>query len=284
VAFSPDGRTLASTSADRTVRLWVAAPLTPEARATREARSVVESLFDQALPTVKVLARIRRDATLDAEVRQHALALAEPYGQSRVAHEAERRVEALYAQALFRPEVQASLRRDASLSEPVRQAALALSEQVPEDAMQLNAASRAVVIRPDAEPALYRLALRQAEVACRLVPNEGSFLTTLGMACYRVGQHRQAAAALMQADRIRTFQWNGMSFPGDLAFQALARHRLGQTDQAQALLGRLRETMKNPLWARSGDAQGWLREAEVIDLDLNFPADPFAHEPGVIRR
>jgi hypothetical protein len=48
---------------------------------------------------------------------------------------------------------------------------------------------------------------------------------------------------------------------------------------AQALLGRLRETMKDPLWARSGDAQGWLREAEVIELDLNFPAEPFT-PPG----
>jgi len=276
VAFSPDGQVLASTGVDRTVRIWDATPLTPEARATRQARSLVQSLYDQKLPMAQVLARIRQDASLSDEVRPRALALAQTYGHSLVIHDAERLVAALYAQALFRPEVLARLRQDASLTEPVRREALALAEQVPEQPEQLDAAGRAAVQPPDAEPAAYRRALRQAEAACQLVPNEGRFLTTLGIARYRTGQYEEAVTALMQADRIRKDNWNGMSFPGDVAFQALARYRLGQRDQALALLGRLRELMKQPVWARSSFLQNWLREADVIDLDVVFPADPFA--------
>ena len=198
------GSTLASTGVDHTVRLWDATPLTAEAQFTREARGVVESLFAQSLPMAEVLARIRRDTTLSAEVRQRALALALPYGQSLVTHEVERLVESLYAQPLFRPEVMASLRADASLGEPVRQEALALAEQVPEHSGQLDEASRAVVNRPGAGVAAYRLALRRAEAACRLVPDDRGLLTTLGMAQYRLGLYREAVASLIQADRLNS--------------------------------------------------------------------------------
>jgi tetratricopeptide (TPR) repeat protein len=276
VAFGPDGRALASTGFDRTVRIWDARPLTPDVQATRAARIVVQSLFDQSLPTAEVLDRIRRDATLGAATRERALALVRSYGQSLVAQEAERLVESLYAQAMFRPEVLASLRRDASLSEPVRNQALTVAELVAENPDSLGRASWAVVQQPDAEPAAYRLALRQAEAACRLIPDEADHLLTLGVARYRVGQYREAVAALTQADRLHRDYWSGMSYPGDLAFLALARHRCDETDQARAVLGRLREAMKSPQWAGHGLLQGFLREAEVIELDRTFPADPFA--------
>jgi hypothetical protein len=41
-------------------------------------------------------------------------------------------------------------------------------------------------------------------------------------------------------------------------------------------LGRLREAMKKPQWAQDREAQGFLREAEALELDLDLPADPFA--------
>jgi tetratricopeptide (TPR) repeat protein len=279
VAFSPDGRTLATAGADGTVKLWDATPMTPAARASREARIVVQSLFDASLPAAEVLAHIRRDATLGAATRQRALALAESYARSRVVHEADRLVESLYAQGMLRPEVLARLHRDAALSEAVRSQALALAELVAENPESLAEASRVVVLQPDAEPAAYRLALEQAEAACRLIPDEADFLKILGVARYRVGRYREAVAALTQADRLHRDYWIGLSHPVDLAFLALARHRLGQTDQARALLGRLRETMKSPQWARAGEAQSFLREAEEIELELAFPADPFAPGP-----
>jgi WD40 repeat protein len=279
VAFSPDGRTLAANSSDGTVRVWEASPLTPEARAIRQARIAVSSLFDQALPTAAVLDRLCRDASLGPAARAHALVMAQAYGESLLARQVQRRVEALYANPLFRPEVLAHLRADAALSEPVGMQALAVAELVMENPESLIEASRAVVRRADVEPAAYRLALKQAEAACRLIPDEADFLTTLGTARYRVGQFREAVAALERADRLHQEYWDGVSYPWDLAVLALAWHRSGEAEQARALLGRLREAMKSPQWARDGYSQVWLREAEVIELDLAFPADAFAPGP-----
>jgi hypothetical protein len=258
VAFSPDGRCLASASWDRMVKLWDATPLTPELRVQREARGVVEFYFSQSLPVAEVLDRIRHDPTLGTEVRQRALEQAAPYGRSLVAHQAEQQVHALYAQPLLRPEVLARLRADPAHSEPVRQQALALAESVPENPGRLDGASRTVVRQPGAAPAAYRLALRQAEAACRLIPQGGNLLTTLGMAQYRVGQDREAVATLTQADRINSVAPNG-PIPADLAFLALSQHRLGRPDQARAALGRLQATMKRPEWASNEEALGVLR-------------------------
>jgi hypothetical protein len=239
---------------------------------------VVEFYFAQSLPVAEVLNRIHHDPTISPEVRQRALEQAASHGRSLVTHEAEQQVHALYAQPLLRPEVLERLRADPALSKPVRQQALALAESVPENPVHLDEASRTVVRQPGAAPAAYRLALRQAEAACRLIPQGGSLLTTLGMAQYRVGQYREAVATLTQADRINSVAPTG-PIPEDLAFLALAQHRLNQPDQARAALGCLQATMKRPEWASNEEARGVLREAEAIEQDLAFPADPFARSP-----
>jgi hypothetical protein len=61
-----------------------------------------------------------------------------------------------------------------------------------------------------------------------------------------------------------------------VAYLAMAQSRLGLPDQARTTQGRLREAMKNPEWSGNPAAQGFLREAETIELDRVFPADPFA--------
>jgi hypothetical protein len=61
-----------------------------------------------------------------------------------------------------------------------------------------------------------------------------------------------------------------------MAFLALAQHRLGQIEKARSTLGRLRELMKNPRLAADQEAQAFLREAQTIELDGLFPADPFS--------
>ena len=61
----------------------------------------------------------------------------------------------------------------AALSESVRKQALALAERYSDDPNRLNDASAAVVRRGNAAAAAYRLALRQAEAACRLSPDHG---------------------------------------------------------------------------------------------------------------
>jgi hypothetical protein len=276
VAFSPDGRRLASGGWDDTVKLWDATPLTTELRVMREARGVVEDLVARSLPAAEVLARIRRDAILSEPVRRQALALADPYRRDRVAREAERLVESLFDRPLFRPEVLESLRTDSSLSEQVRLEALALAERMPENPDRLDAASWAVASRPDAQPAAYRLALRQSEVACRLVPQKHHFLSTLGVAQYRLTLYPEAVATLKRAAALDMVAHGGSSHPRDLAFLALAQHRLGQREQARTTLCRLRESMTKPTRGQDKEAQVFLCEAEaMIVYDPIFPANPF---------
>jgi eukaryotic-like serine/threonine-protein kinase len=73
VAFSPDGQVLAATSLDGSLRLWDAAPLTPEVQALREARSLTQFVIERKVPASEIPERIRRDATINASVRELAL-------------------------------------------------------------------------------------------------------------------------------------------------------------------------------------------------------------------
>ena len=91
------------------------------------------------------------------------------------------------------------------------------------------------------------------------------------MAQYRSGLVAEALATLTRSNDL-----NKQKEPADLAFLALAQHRLGQSEKARDTLGRLREVMKDPQRAGNQEAQAFLREAETIELDRVFPADPFA--------
>ena len=144
------------------------------------------------------------------------------------------------------------------------------------------------------------MALEQAEAACQHEPDKGALLNTLGVAQYRAEQYREAVATLTLSARLNS-EGVYVLQPADLAFLALAHHRLGEPDQARTVLGRLRAMMKKPehastsereyqgrlLWsqmdlmkkpehASTSEAQLFLREAEAIELDLAFPSDPFA--------
>jgi hypothetical protein len=176
---------------------------------------------------------------------------------------------------MFRPEAVASLRDDPALSEPVRRCALDLAGRLPEVPYGLNRVSWSVVSRPDAEAAAYRRALLQAELACRLVPQDGEILTTLGAAQYRLGYDAEAVATLMLADEILT-RIGIDSRVERLALLALTQHRLGKVAEARAALDRLRQAMSQPQWNVSEPGQAILHETEALEQDLAFPTDPFA--------
>jgi hypothetical protein len=138
----------------------------------------------------------------------------------------------------------------------------------------LSHASREVVHRPDLEPAAYQRALRQAELACRLVPQDASFLTTLGAAQYRVGHDQEAVATLTLADQILA-QIGGPSTE-TLALLALAQHRLGKPAEARTTLRRMHEIVNRPGWPLPDWSLPLLHGIEALEQDLAFPADPFA--------
>ncbi len=273
VDFSPDGNTITAAGADRTLKIWDATPLSPELVVYRKAKALVESLLGRSLPTPEVLERIRRDVTLSEPVRARALELAGPLGHTLVVHEAERVVGELFQKPMLKPDVLASLRRDDTLSEPVRQQALAVAEQTPEYPDILNRVAWAVVQKPSADPSALRLALKQAETESRLIPNKIEYLTTLGAAHYRLGQYRAALGVLEEVDRLCAADPDDPN-PAHLALLALAQHQAGQVELAGVSLSRLRDIMKKPRWV--SEDQTLLREAEVIELDGPFPPDPFS--------
>jgi tetratricopeptide (TPR) repeat protein len=161
---------------------------------------------------------------------------------------------------LPKEKVLARVRAEQTISEPVRQEALALVQRFrPEqDPQRYDRASRHLARQPWLAVRWYREALCQAEVACRLAPQNASYRTTLGMAQYRLGQYGEACATLTQADQV------GPGSPRTLAFLAMAQHQLGHAEQARATLGRLREVMSKAEWAKDDEAEGFLREAEEL--------------------
>ncbi len=274
LAFGPDGRRLAAAVGEN-IKLWDATPLNSKLRTIRDAAELVEFLFGQPLPTSEVLDRIRVNSSLDADVRRQALDLAEAHGELLLDQEAERVVNSLYDKMLLRTEVRASLHADKTLGEPMRRRMLALAEQIPESPSRLNHASWSVARQSGAPPEAYRVALEHAEAACQLEPSNGALLNTLGVAQYRSGHYAEAVATLTHSDRLNSGGALG-SQPADLAFLALAHHRLGEPDQARSALGRLRALMKKPEHASTSESQLFLSEAEAIERDLAFPSQPFA--------
>jgi WD40 repeat protein len=271
VAFSRDGRMLATcgqrvVNVDYSIAIWDGREQTPELLDRQEAQSLVASLFARGLARDDVLARLRRDPTVRESVRDRASAAVEGYEQALVRCEAERVVHELLLKGQLREEVADSLRVNAALPEPVRRKALDVAARVVELHFYLNQASREAVRQPGAGSASYQRALRQAEGAARLAPYRGAYLTTLGMAQFRLGRYPEAVDTLRRADRLNAAAPAG-PVPADRAFLAMAQHRLGRREEARDALNGLRELLKKSQWMNDPEAQAFQQEAERLIQD-----------------
>jgi WD40 repeat protein len=250
VAFSWDGWCLVSGDAVGMVKVWDATPKESEAWEKREAAKWLQR-FVPASSRAAVLECLHQDALPGESLRRHARALAEgSYWASLEKRAALKLVQRLFDQPLLRPDVLERIQGDTTLSEAVRGQALALARQYPENAERLREASWLVVCQPNAEPAQYRLALRQAEAACGLTTVQAHYLSTLGAAQYRTGQYPAALETLKRAEPINTARFQ-TTLPSDLAFLAMTSHQVGQRKEAQAYLARMQEQMKLDRWAKS---------------------------------
>ena len=93
--------------------------------------------------------------------------------------------------------------------------------------------------------------------------DEDLLRNTLGVARYRAGQYQQAAADLERSRTLNAERFGG-SVPADLAFLAMARHRLGRRDEARETLGQLREAMSRRPWSDDEESRAIGDEAILL--------------------
>ena len=177
--------------------------------------------------------------------------------------EAEVIVPALFEDLAWRDDVIERLQSDMTMSAWVRQAAVHLARKWPASPRQLNARAWPLVVRPGRDIDDYCSALRMAETASELAPDAGNILNTLGVAQYRVGEHRAALETLRRSDEVNSKREPG-GIPADVAFLAMSLHQLGRTEEARTVLERLCSLTQNERWASDEDAQAFLREAEEL--------------------
>jgi WD40 repeat protein len=135
--------------------------------------------------------------------------------------------------------------------------ALATTRPTREDKGDLNEVVWALVRRPDAGPDRYATALRLAEAA-RGEWKDGARLNTLGVARYRAGDARGAIEALSASDLLLPRD------PANLAFLAMAHHRLSDRVAADNYLARARRAAAERTRARDPEAAAFMREAEAM--------------------
>jgi tetratricopeptide (TPR) repeat protein len=121
--------------------------------------------------------------------------------------------------------------------------------------------------------------VRLAKLAVNGAPDDEQpmYLNTLGAALYRAGRFEDAIRQLVEGMQRR----NGVSYPQDWVFLALAHHRLGHREQALHWLQKLprhHPTQEpNSFWSEL-EIRLFTNEAEAVILyDPIFPTDPFAH-------
>jgi len=164
------------------------------------------------------------------------------------------------------------VKADAGLSAPVRQAALQIAGRYLEDPSYLDEAAWKVVKTAGRTADEYRLALRQAQAAGTIDPDNSDYLMALGAAQYRMGLNAEAEATLARAEKINAPGKSGAldamlagsrRTPAELAFLAMTHHRLGHMEQARAYLDRFRASVMK-LQFRSAELRPLLTEAEAL--------------------
>jgi WD40 repeat protein len=268
VAFSSDRKRIAAAAEDGTIKLWDAetgdevftlrghtagilgVAISPDGRRIASASADMTVRIWNATP-----------ATPDDLLKRRAVAMVEP----------------LAAKFPFKEELVEQLRADTALCDPLRAVALAIAGSVREDPGLLNIASWEIVRLPGGTLVNYERALKFSVAACRLDPENGAYLNSLGVAQFRAGQYREAVETLTHSDRLNSAAFGGAD-PGDLAFLAMAHDRLGNRSLALDTLARLRETMMDPRRKANEESQSFLREAEALIGATGAPAIKNGHE------
>jgi WD40 repeat protein/serine/threonine protein kinase len=258
LAFSADGRRLASGGIDNTLKIWGAENGQELLSLSGHSASIHSLAFS---PDGKCLG----SGDNDGMVRVWAASAPTPevLRRRRLYRAVEALVESLFSRLVRKSAVLDHLRRDPTLSEPLRKEALARADRYLQDPEALNTASRKVVRGAGADGAAYERALVEAEETCRLTPDNASYVDTLGVAQYRNRKYEQALKSLSLAAKLFAAQFK-LDHPTTLAFLAMTQHQLGQGQNAQTTMSRVRQLMQQPRWANNVEAKAAIAEAEEL--------------------
>jgi WD40 repeat protein len=262
LAFGPDGRLLASGSYERGLILWDARPMVPDDADGRQALALLEARCRQPVSLDQLVDRLAADRTITVSVRQQAVDLAPRYWKGKVRLNADEQVRTLFGKLLPRGDVLEAIRTMRDLPDFTRQEALSQAQQYIENPDFFHQKGRAALRQTGQDPAAYGLALRRVQAACRLFPDNPAYLTTLGMAHYRLREHPQALEILQRAQRLYDSAGDRPT-PALLAFLAMTQQQLGSQREARQAFGRLLEIMRQPPWSAQDEARAFFREAEA---------------------
>jgi len=194
--------------------------------------------------------------------------------------EAESLVESLFSKLVFANEVEAQLNKDNTLDKTLRADAIRFVQERGEASPYFhNGQARQVAISSTQSAREYRLALRRSQLACQLAPWDSSYWNTLGMAQYRVGAYQAALRSLARA--AESSKRGGAAYEAalrflarvsgrserdgpNLAFTAMANHKLGNITEARAALEQFDIFMAEPNHAADPELQDLTREVKVL--------------------
>jgi WD40 repeat protein/serine/threonine protein kinase len=249
VAFSPDGNRLASASADRTVKLW-------------DLTSGQETLTLKGHSTLVLDVAFSPDGgrLVSSDLTGSVLLWdARPWTSAlRAESEARNRCDLLRAEAGLKSEAIERVERDGGLTPAIRDELLRIVSLWDEDPRVLIEKSLRVTFRGNQPPERYALALRQAQAACRLEPDNLAARRALGAAFYRNGRYAEAVETFTHCEVENGKQ--GRQDPIDAAFLAMGHFRQGQFDEARAWLSKFPSVkVSRPPPGDEGD--GFIQEA-----------------------
>jgi hypothetical protein len=162
-------------------------------------------------------------------------------------------------------DVVAAIRREPELSDEVRSRAILLAKRRPVDPNRLNNIAWDLVRRAGQSPTDYQRGLLLIAEALRIRPDDMSLRNTLGVAQYRNGQWKEAVdtfeKSLAMGERLPIGP-----YPHDMAFLAMSHAQLGDLDLAATMLARANEAAKSPRWRNDDELREYLSEArQTID-------------------
>jgi Tfp pilus assembly protein PilF len=105
--------------------------------------------------------------------------------------------------------------------------------------------------------------VHSARVATAVVPGNGFWLNTLGIALYRSGNYEEAMGVLERSDALNATVIAG-GHPADSAFLGMAAHQLGRSERARTQLERLRVQAGGPGFSEDPEVAGFMREALAL--------------------